>query len=96
MRILCRIWPPLDLARTQLWFNRANAGASGTGRKTSSDCIFPASDACAGNRGSQQSGSRSKSSHHFGNARFTVLTPELIRMEWAADGKLKITLRLCF
>ena len=25
----------------------------------------------------------------FGNARFTVLTPELIRMEWAADGKFE-------
>jgi alpha-glucosidase len=24
-----------------------------------------------------------------GNARFTVLTPELIRMEWAADGKFE-------
>ena len=28
---------------------------------------------------------------HFvvGKARFTVLTPELIRMEWAADGKFE-------
>jgi alpha-glucosidase len=25
----------------------------------------------------------------YGNARFTVLTPELIRMEWAADGKFE-------
>ena len=25
----------------------------------------------------------------LGNARFTVLTPELIRMEWAADGKFE-------
>ena len=25
----------------------------------------------------------------FGNARFTVLTPQLIRMEWAADGKFE-------
>ncbi len=25
----------------------------------------------------------------IGNARFTVLTPELIRMEWAADGKFE-------
>jgi alpha-glucosidase (family GH31 glycosyl hydrolase) len=25
----------------------------------------------------------------FGHARFTVLTPELIRMEWAADGKFE-------
>ena len=24
-----------------------------------------------------------------GNARFTVLTPQLIRMEWAADGKFE-------
>ena len=23
----------------------------------------------------------------MGNARFTVLTPRLVRMEWAADGK---------
>jgi len=25
----------------------------------------------------------------LGHARFTVLTPELIRMEWAADGKFE-------
>ena len=25
----------------------------------------------------------------LGNARFTVLTPELIRMEWAADGNFE-------
>jgi hypothetical protein len=25
----------------------------------------------------------------LGKARFTVLTPELIRMEWAADGKFE-------
>ena len=25
----------------------------------------------------------------LGNARFTVLTPQLIRMEWAADGKFE-------
>src|ERR1035441_3120823 len=25
----------------------------------------------------------------IGNARFTVLTPQLIRMEWAADGKFE-------
>ena len=25
----------------------------------------------------------------IGNARFTVLTPEMIRMEWAADGKFE-------
>jgi alpha-glucosidase len=25
----------------------------------------------------------------YGNARFTILTPELIRMEWAADGKFE-------
>ena len=25
----------------------------------------------------------------FGHARFTVLTPQLIRMEWSADGKFE-------
>jgi alpha-glucosidase len=25
----------------------------------------------------------------LGNARFTVLTPQMIRMEWAADGKFE-------
>ena len=25
----------------------------------------------------------------FGNARFTVLTPRLVRMEWSADGKFE-------
>jgi len=25
----------------------------------------------------------------FGKARFTVLAPELIRMEWAADGRFE-------
>ena len=25
----------------------------------------------------------------IGNARFTVLTPQLIRMEWSADGKFE-------
>src|SRR5580658_1699413 len=25
----------------------------------------------------------------LGNARFTVLTPELLRMEWSADGKFE-------
>lgn len=25
----------------------------------------------------------------MGNARFTVLTPRLVRMEWAADGKFE-------
>jgi alpha-glucosidase len=32
----------------------------------------------------------------MGNARFTVLTPELIRMEWAADGKFEDHASLVF
>ena len=32
----------------------------------------------------------------IGNARFTVLTPELIRMEWAADGKFEDHASLVF
>jgi alpha-glucosidase len=32
----------------------------------------------------------------LGNARFTVLTPELIRMEWAADGKFEDHASLVF
>ena len=31
-----------------------------------------------------------------GNARFTVLTPQLIRMEWAADGKFEDHASLVF
>ena len=32
----------------------------------------------------------------LGNARFTVLTPQLIRMEWAADGKFEDHASLVF
>ena len=32
----------------------------------------------------------------YGNARFTVLTPELIRMEWSADGKFEDHASLVF
>jgi alpha-glucosidase (family GH31 glycosyl hydrolase) len=32
----------------------------------------------------------------FGNARFTVLTPQLIRMEWSADGKFEDHASLVF
>jgi alpha-glucosidase (family GH31 glycosyl hydrolase) len=32
----------------------------------------------------------------FGNARFTVLTPQLIRMEWAADGKFEDNASIVF
>src|SRR5215469_5437722 len=32
----------------------------------------------------------------IGHARFTVLTPELIRMEWAADGKFEDHASLVF
>ena len=31
-----------------------------------------------------------------GNARFTVLTPQLIRMEWSADGKFEDHASLVF
>ena len=32
----------------------------------------------------------------IGNARFTVLTPQLIRMEWSADGKFEDHASLVF
>ncbi|MGA9063660.1 MAG: hypothetical protein WB341_18615, partial [Terracidiphilus sp.] len=32
----------------------------------------------------------------YGNARFTILTPELIRMEWSADGKFEDHASLVF
>jgi len=32
----------------------------------------------------------------IGKARFTVLTPDLIRMEWSADASLRTMLRLYF
>jgi alpha-glucosidase (family GH31 glycosyl hydrolase) len=37
-----------------------------------------------------------KASVNHGNARFTVLTPQLIRMEWAADGKFEDHASLVF
>ena len=81
--------------------------STGLGAQTPAAAKGPAAKAAAGSPATTAAQSRAtedatnpvadpRAVVTVGNARFTVLTPELIRMEWAADGKFEDHASLVF